>query len=170
MRIGPTDKHNDANNPFPKFFQILIKHKYYIQFFENTPNISVYVLIEELQTEKDGHYESNSRNTQLFYTIWMRCKSTKTCDISAFLQRSRHHITLCQVNTVTHAVHWLKKCFEFGSLQFQISRWKWIILNLIALLFVTRPYYVTITAFQTLTRKIYYKLENAKWSDEYSVY
>jgi hypothetical protein len=100
----------------------------------------------------------------------MRCTSTEALQNfwPSYRQWSRYHMTVCQVNTVTHAVHWLTQCFEFGKSRFQTPRCNSIILNLVAALYIKKYFYITRPSFMTLT--IYCKLQNTLWSDEYSVH
>jgi hypothetical protein len=52
-------------------------------------------------------------------------------------QWSRYHISVCQVNTATHAFHCMTEMFLFRKARFQIQRWRFIILNLMAALLLT---------------------------------
>ena len=56
----------------------------------------------------------------------------------------------------------------FGKSRFQMPSWKSIILNHTAAIHGYTSYYVTTTAFLTLP--VYYKLQNAQWSEQYSVH
>jgi hypothetical protein len=52
-KAGPTDRHNDANSPLSHFFfQILIKHEWYREIFENITSFLYKFFIDEVQTER----------------------------------------------------------------------------------------------------------------------
>jgi len=59
----------------------------------------------EVQTEKDGRYESKNIISVRQYKCATHIQ--QACEISGFLQCSWCNITVCHVNTTTHAVHWL---------------------------------------------------------------
>jgi hypothetical protein len=97
----------------------------------------------------------------------MRCTSTEDLRHfwSSYWQYSRYHIRSTQLHTHSIGRH---KRFDFGKCRFQIPLWSSIIMNHIADLSSRTSYYVTKTLFLTLP--IYYKLQNAQWSDQYSVH
>ena len=100
----------------------------------------------------------------------MRCTSTEALR-NLWLSYGRwslYHITLYQINTTTHAVHWVTQKIWFQKVPISKTTLNSVTLNFIVALSDNTSCYVTTIAF--LTRPIYYKLENAQWSDEYSVH
>jgi hypothetical protein len=102
--------------------------------------------------------------------LQMRYTSTETLRNlwPCYRQCSRYHITVYKVNTATYAVHWLTQMIWVQKVHISNTTLNSITLNFIAALSGYTSYYVITTVF--LTFPIFYKLKNAQWSDEYSVY
>ena len=118
--------------------------------------------------ETGGNYESNCTTFVRHYNC--AAPLQKTCEISCLLTDSGAHTTLLSVRSTqlnTRSIGWHKR-FDFRKSRFPIPRWKSIILNLIAKLSGNTSHYITTTAF--LAFPIYYKLQNAQWSDECSLH
>jgi len=98
-----------------------------------------------------------SKCTEVLWNFWSSCR-----------QRSRYNITVRQVNTVTHAVHWFTQMIWFrkvpiskATLTFSVSEFHCSIVWL-------NTYYVNSRYLMKFT--IYYKLKDPSCTDEYSVH
>ena len=100
----------------------------------------------------------------------MRCIYTEGLRNSwpSYRQWSQYHVSVCQVNTATHAVHWLTQMIWVEKVPISVTTINSITLNFIATLSGYISYYGTTTDY--MAQSMYYKLKSAKWSNEYSVH
>jgi hypothetical protein len=100
----------------------------------------------------------------------MHCTSTE--DLRIFWPSYRHwswyHITVCQVNTATHAVHWVTQIIWFRKITIPKTKMKNKHFNFYCGIVWYQLLFITTISFIIFT--IYYKLQNAQWSDQYSVH
>jgi len=95
----------------------------------------------------------------------MRCTSTEGLRNfwPSYRQCSRYHITVCQVNTATHAVHWLTQMLWFRKVPISYTKLKSIILKLFGALSVKKSNYLTTTVFSDTSNLLQAKERTVTW-------
>jgi hypothetical protein len=100
---------------------------------------------------------NRQRYTGCLRNFWPSCR-----------QNNWYHLINFRVKTGTHAVHWLIQTIWIRDSRVHISRWRSAILNSFMELPGRMSTYFTIPSFLTLP--VYYKIQNAQWSDQYAVH